>query len=430
MAWRIAALLFLTLAIPAYSQALSPAISFQGALRSGGEPSAGPVDLRFRLYDRSSGGTQLGPQLTRASTALYRGQFTVELDFGEEYFAGAERWLEVDVRSPPGAGSFVTLSPRLRISAAPYALFALAGNEGPAGPQGPQGDPGIPWSLSGTSAYYAGGNVGIATTSPQAPLHVDGILRIGGVMTGVGGVDGDYLTIQPNSPGLATIRFDQGKLRFVSSNFGEIMRLTKDGRVGVGKTTPSAKVDVVATDGGAILGKSETLYGLQGWSTADGFVGRGVMGVASGANNSIGVYGSCNSAAGYDFFAQGAGRDYGSSSSIRWKRNLEPIDDPLGKIARLRGLYFDWDAEHGGHHDVGMIAEEVGEVLPEIVTYEENGVDAHGMDYSKLTPLLVEAVKALRAETKAEICSLRAENEALRARLESLEARIAEQQPR
>jgi len=42
-----------------------------------------------------------------------------------------------------------------------------------------------------------------------------------------------------------------------------------------------------------------------------------------------------------------------------------------------------------------MIAEEVGEVLPEIVHYEENGVDAMGMDYSKLTPLLVEAVKAL-----------------------------------
>jgi hypothetical protein len=34
---------------------------------------------------------------------------------------------------------------------------------------------------------------------------------------------------------------------------------------------------------------------------------------------------------------------------------------------------------------------------------EENGIDANGMDYSKLTPLLVEAVKALRAEKDAEI---------------------------
>ena len=48
--------------------------------------------------------------------------------------------------------------------------------------------------------------------------------------------------------------------------------------------------------------------------------------------------------------------------------------------------------------DVGMIAEEVGKVLPEIVSYEENGIDATGMDYSKMTPLLVEAVNTLRAE--------------------------------
>jgi hypothetical protein len=61
-------------------------------------------------------------------------------------------------------------------------------------------------------------------------------------------------------------------------------------------------------------------------------------------------------------------------------------------------VYFNWDFEHGGGHDVGMIAEEVGEVLPEIVKYEENEVYATGMDYSKLTPLLVEAVKQLKQQ--------------------------------
>ena len=63
---------------------------------------------------------------------------------------------------------------------------------------------------------------------------------------------------------------------------------------------------------------------------------------------------------------------------------------------QIRGVYFDWDTEHGGHHDVGMIAEEVGAVMPEIVQYEENGVDAIGMDYSKMTPLLVAAVNSRR----------------------------------
>jgi len=101
-------------------------------------------------------------------------------------------------------------------------------------------------------------------------------------------------------------------------------------------------------------------------------------------------------------------------------------------------VYFDWDNEHGGQHDIGMIAEEVGAVMPEIVNYEENGVDAIGMDYSKMTPLLVEAVNALRAEKNADVTSLRADNETLRAdnavlhnentslnaRLESLEALV------
>ena len=40
-----------------------------------------------------------------------------------------------------------------------------------------------------------------------------------------------------------------------------------------------------------------------------------------------------------------------------------------------------------------MIAEEVGQVVPEVVSYEKNGRDAQGVDYSRLTALLIEAVK-------------------------------------
>lgn len=67
-------------------------------------------------------------------------------------------------------------------------------------------------------------------------------------------------------------------------------------------------------------------------------------------------------------------------------------------MALLGGVYFNWNADHGGLHDVGFIAEEIGAVLPEIVGYEENGIDATGMDYSKMTPLLVEAANAMRKE--------------------------------
>lgn len=113
----------------------------------------------------------------------------------------------------------------------------------------------------------------------------------------------------------------------------------------------------------------------------------------------------------YDYYAAGPGVNYGAASSIRWKNNIVEIDNPLEKLTSLRGVYFDWDEEHGGRHDIGIIAEEVGEVIPEIVSYEINSEYADGMDYSKLAPLLVEALKAQQKmieELKAEVQELKA----------------------
>jgi len=60
---------------------------------------------------------------------------------------------------------------------------------------------------------------------------------------------------------------------------------------------------------------------------------------------------------------------------------------------------FDWKDD--GHHDVGLIAEEVGGVLPELVEYEENGVDAKSVDYARLTAVLIQAVKEQQSEIRA-----------------------------
>ena len=78
-------------------------------------------------------------------------------------------------------------------------------------------------------------------------------------------------------------------------------------------------------------------------------------------------------------------------SSRRWKTNIESIEGALDRIQRLRGVTYDWKAD--GRHDIGLIAEEVGAVIPEIVSYEENGVDVRSVDYSRLTAVLIEAVK-------------------------------------
>ncbi|MBL8695394.1 MAG: tail fiber domain-containing protein [Planctomycetes bacterium] len=85
-------------------------------------------------------------------------------------------------------------------------------------------------------------------------------------------------------------------------------------------------------------------------------------------------------------------------SSRRYKENVATISDALGKIERLRGVSYDWKSTK--KHDIGFIAEEVGEVLPELVTYEENGKDARSLDYAKVVAVLVEAMKQQQAQIR------------------------------
>ena len=92
----------------------------------------------------------------------------------------------------------------------------------------------------------------------------------------------------------------------------------------------------------------------------------------------------------------------------------------LEKLSEIRGVTFDWDEEHGGAHAAGFIAEEVGEVLPEVVFYEDNGIDAKGMDHSKMTPLLVEAANAMRAEYQEKFEDQREEIQILKDELNSI----------
>jgi len=82
---------------------------------------------------------------------------------------------------------------------------------------------------------------------------------------------------------------------------------------------------------------------------------------------------------------------YNTYSTRRLKKNIKNIEDPISMVMKMRGVSFDW--KKSGLQDVGFIAEEVGDILPEIVDYENNGIDARSMDYSRITPLLLECIK-------------------------------------
>ena len=94
-----------------------------------------------------------------------------------------------------------------------------------------------------------------------------------------------------------------------------------------------------------------------------------------------------------------------SSSDKRLKENIKPIAKPLDKVLKLNGVEFDWkelttkekQTIHSNEgHDVGVIAQEVEKVLPEVVQTRDNGYMA--VKYEKMVPLLIEAIKELKAE--------------------------------
>ena len=89
------------------------------------------------------------------------------------------------------------------------------------------------------------------------------------------------------------------------------------------------------------------------------------------------------------------------SSDERFKDNVKPIQNSLDKIDKISGYTFEWNElshKETGKKDVGVIAQEVEEVLPEVVETRSNGYKA--VDYQKLTALLIESVKELKAEVQ------------------------------
>jgi trimeric autotransporter adhesin len=122
---------------------------------------------------------------------------------------------------------------------------------------------------------------------------------------------------------------------------------------------------------------------------------KGVKGASSNVNVGIGTTTPAN----IFTIAQGAGDaiadGWSTYSSRRWKTNIQPLQGALEKVEQLRGVSYDLKAN--GKHEVGVIAEEVGAVVPEVVTWEENGKDARSVDYSRLTALLIEATKEQQA---------------------------------
>lgn len=90
------------------------------------------------------------------------------------------------------------------------------------------------------------------------------------------------------------------------------------------------------------------------------------------------------------------------SSDAQFKDNVKPLEGALDKVKQIRGVTFDWNDKQDVHegHDIGVIAQEVETVYPELVHHREHN-DSKAVDYVKLTAVLIEAVKELEQKVVA-----------------------------
>lgn len=112
------------LAGSATANAQSTAISYTGALNLNGAPFTGIAEFQFTLWDAATAGNQTAD--TEPDTMILgvtNGLFSTSIDFGAGAFTGADRWLQIQVRT--NIGSFTTLAPRQSIASVPYAIRAL-----------------------------------------------------------------------------------------------------------------------------------------------------------------------------------------------------------------------------------------------------------------------------------------------------------------
>lgn len=87
------------------------------------------------------------------------------------------------------------------------------------------------------------------------------------------------------------------------------------------------------------------------------------------------------------------------SSDFRFKINIRPVVNALDKVKALRGVYYNWnqkafpEKEFGAQNELGFIAQEVEKIVPEIVTKDKTKDEYRSVKYDKLVALLVEAIK-------------------------------------
>ncbi len=262
-----------------------------------------------------------------------------------------------------------------------------------------------------------GGNLGIATVTPAARLHVGNVSDQNALRLGSRGdiFDWNYYV---DVAGLGSLRLRDGnnnpKMCWVAGGGGQ---------VGVGTENPSAMLSV---NGTLAIGSnfssrlywfSQNIFSLPPNSAVfEGNVGIGTLTPAEKLSVSGNICYTGSIAA---------------CSDIRYKKTIAPLTHCLDNVSRLQGVSYYWkqdefpDKQFKDKKEIGVIAQEVEKIYPELVITDANGYKS--VDYSKFTPILIEAMKELIQQKdylEKRVATLENENSNMRSDLDLIKTKL------
>tara|TARA_R110002074_G_scaffold204421_2_gene372779 strand:+ start:973 stop:4788 length:3816 start_codon:yes stop_codon:yes gene_type:complete len=156
-------------------------------------------------------------------------------------------------------------------------------------------------------------------------------------------------------------------------------------------TTPAANFPAYSFNGDTDTGMYQSAANEVAFATGGALRGRFYNGGL--------VLDTLGTASGTDLIVDGSNIVHKKSSSRRYKRNVVDIVLDSNKVYDLRPVDFEWNEKSAteGKKDIGLIAEEVAEILPEIVNYN-NDKTPESVSYDKLSVILLMEIKKLKEE--------------------------------
>ena len=358
--------------LPATAQEVPRVLSYQGQIVADGEPVRGTVELTFRLHPAPTGEATVGGWVQTETVTLAAGVASVLLgatgpgrpplppdltDVPELYLGVSVDGEEID---------------RLRLTSAAFALGAERAQSAALADRAVVAD----------SAAVAE----TAQTADRATVadRADSVAEEA--------IDADAL-----QDGTAVRR-----LQVRGESLADAVRLSGDG-IGLAVDEEANEIAFSIENGAVTQAKLAPNAAVRSLADVEGDQLTGNL-ILQSSDNSVRIRADAGSGS-IDFSTRGS-----IPSAARYKTQIRTIDDPAALVAALRGVRYHWRAD--GRPDIGLIADEVAEVLPELVRFTVDGAP-EGVRYAPFVAVLIEHAKRQQQTI-----------DALHARVEALEQRV------